>query len=138
MILIDTGPLIALFDPKDPDHKACHKTLDKITEPLFTTEAVLTEAFHLLDPRSRGTEGLKQFILQEYTSVVCIQLESFCRVFELMEKYIDCPMDFADATLIVLAEQLTISKVFTLDITDFSVYRVKRGHRHVALKIINI
>jgi len=52
VILIDTGPLIALFDPKDPDHKV----LDKITEPLFTTtEAVLAKVFHLLDPR-----GLKQ------------------------------------------------------------------------------
>ena len=138
MILVDTGPLIALFDPKDADHKACHNALDKITEPLFTTEAVLTEAFHLLDPGSRVAEGLKQFILGEYISIVHIHFEILNRVFELMENYKDCPMGFADAMLIVAAEQLAISKIFTLDTRDFSIYRIRRGHRHCAVKIVEI
>ena len=49
MILVDTGPLVALFDPADQDHKQCVDLLRGVDEPLCTTIPVLTEAFHLLD-----------------------------------------------------------------------------------------
>lgn len=136
MILIDTGPLVALFDPKDPDFKTCHLTLNAINEPLYTTEAVLTEALHLLEPTSRGSEGLKQFIIEEYVSLLPLDKADIERSFELMDTYSDCPMDFADATLIVIAEKLHTRKVFTLDRNDFSTYRVKRGHRHYPVELI--
>ena len=137
MILIDTGPLVALFDPKDPDFKRCHLRLDSIDEPLYTTEAVLTEVLHLLESSSRGSEGLKQFVLEEYVSLLPLEKADIERSFELMDRYADCPMDFADATLIVLAEKIYTRKVFTLDNNDFSTYRVKRGHRHYPIEIIN-
>ena len=47
------------------------------------------------------------------------------RVRELLDKYADLPMDFADATLVGLAEELDCTSVFTADRTDFSVYRLK-------------
>ena len=65
MILMDTGPLVSLFDPKDSDHKNCHKILNNISEPMLTTEAVLTEVFRLLDPASRGSEGFKEFLVRD-------------------------------------------------------------------------
>lgn len=46
MILVDTGPLVALFDPKDRQHERCANVLKSIREPLHTTVPVLTEAFH--------------------------------------------------------------------------------------------
>ena len=49
-----------------------------------------------------------------------------CR--RLMEKYSDLPMDFADATLLVLAEELNTDNVFTVD-CDFRIYRI-RGRKH--------
>ena len=52
MILVDTGPLVALFDPADRAHDRCVETLKTIKEPLATTYPVLTEAFHLLQPAS--------------------------------------------------------------------------------------
>jgi predicted nucleic acid-binding protein len=54
MILVDTGPLVALFDAKDGQHARCAKTLEGIREPLVTTVPVLTEAFHMLGPESTG------------------------------------------------------------------------------------
>jgi uncharacterized protein len=45
----------------------------------------------------------------------------------LMELYADTPMDFADATLVLLAEALDIRDVFTLDRRGFSVYRTRHG-----------
>ena len=52
MILVDTGPLVALFDPQDGQHARCVKALKEIREPIVTTTPVLTEAFHMLNPAS--------------------------------------------------------------------------------------
>ena len=137
MLLIDTGPLVALFDPRDPDFHGCHEILAKVDEPLYTTEAVLTEAFHILDPNSRGAHGLVNFILEEYVSMLALNKVLLGRSFELMDQYSDCPMDFADATLIASAESRKIKSVFTLDVNDFSTYKIKRGHRAYAVDIVS-
>jgi predicted nucleic acid-binding protein len=137
MLIIDTGPLVALFDPQDPDFPGCQKIMATLREPLYATEAVLTEAFHILDPNSRGAHGLMQFILEELVTIVGLRKNDIGRSFELMDQYSDCPMDFADATLIVIAENLKIKSVFTLDVNDFSAYKIKRGHRSYAVDIIS-
>ena len=136
MILLDTGPLVALFDPRDRDSTACHEILEAIREPLYTSEAVVTEALHLLQAGSRGAEGLKQFLIESYATVLPLDHAGLERAFELMDRYADCPMDFADATLIVLAEKLKTRKIFTLDWDDFSVYRIKRGYRHYPVDLV--
>lgn len=136
MIIIDTGPLVSLFDPKDQDHEACHTVLKEINEPLFSTEAVLTEVLHMLAAGSKGAEGVKEFFLADYVSLSPLTKADLNRCFELMDAYGDLPMDFADATLMALAETLKTAKVFTLDLNDFSVYRYKKGHRHYPLDLI--
>ncbi len=136
MIVVDTGPLVAIFDPKDPDFSLCHAELKKIREPLYSTEAVLTEAFHLLEPGSRGAEGLMQFVLGGYVSIFPLDMAGLVRAFELMDKYADRPMDYADASVIVTAEKLNTLSVFTIDINDFSTYKIKKGHRQYSPKII--
>lgn len=62
MIMVDTAPLVALFDPADSDHKCYVRKLRDIAEPLCTTAPVLTEAFHLLGPGSIGSHRLMDFI----------------------------------------------------------------------------
>lgn len=136
MIIIDTGPLVALFDPKDQDHLSCREILEDIVEPLYTTEAVLAEAFHMLDPGSKGADALKAFFMGEYVSLFELKKKDVERAFALMDKYRDLPMDFADATLIVVAENLKTDKVFTLEINDFRIYRIQKGHRQYALSLI--
>lgn len=136
MILIDTGPLVALFDPKDNDHKICREILQVITEPLLTTEAVVTEVLHLLAPGSRGAQGMMGFAMSEYLSLISLDKVDYQHAFSMMEKYNDLPMDFADATLVTIAEKLKINQVFTLDINDFSTYRIKKGHRYYHLDVL--
>lgn len=131
MILVDTGPLIALFDPRDDAHDACYAYLQTVREPLVTTTPVLTEAFHILDPASRGADNLRAFVRGEGLTVWLLDSTALTRAFELMEKYRDHPMDLADASIIAGAEALGTRTVFTLDRADFSVYRVRRGHRHL-------
>lgn len=136
MIVVDTGPFVALFNPKDKMHKRCVTILKKIEEPLYTTTPVLTETFHLLYPGSRSASNLNEFIKRGGVNIWYMDNEALTRTCELMHKYKDHPMDFADASIIVALEKLQTSKVFTIDHNDFSSYRIKKGHRSYSVKII--
>jgi len=134
MILIDTGPLVALSNPADGDHLWCVRVLAGISEPITTTVPNLTEAFHLL---SRTTmPGLREFINRSGFQIGFLDIDLIDRAFDLMAEYADRPMDFADAALVAVAERLNTGKIFTLDRNDFSTYRIRRGHRYVPFEIL--
>lgn len=137
MILTDTGPLVALFDPADSSHERCVETLRTFDEPLGTTTPVLTEAFHLLSPGSFASERLIDFISRSGLHVWFLDPEALSRAFELMVQYADRPMDLADASLVAVAESLDLRKIVTIDRDDFSIYRIKRGHRHYAFEVLS-
>lgn len=136
MILVDTGPLVALFDPADGSHDRCVTVLKTIDEPLATTVPVVTEAFHLLSPASPGAQRLMDFISEGGLSMWFLDDLSLSRAFELMVQYADKPMDLADASLVVTAENERLRKVFTIDRSDFTIYRIRRGHRHYDFELI--
>ncbi len=137
MILVDTGPFVALFDPKDALHERCQGVLKAIREPLSTSVPVLTEAFHMLSPGSYGADRLRDFILKGGLSIWFMDYAGVQRAFELMEQYAEHPMDFADASLIVAAEALKTNKVFTIDRQDFETYRIRRGHRYYRVEVVS-
>jgi uncharacterized protein len=136
MILVDTGPLVALFDPKDGQHQRAVNILRGLRERLCTTVPVLTEAFHMLQPESVGSDRVREFVVRGGLSVWFLDRLSLTRAFELMEQYADHPMDLADASVIAAAEILQTRKVFTLDKGDFAAYRIRRGHRHQPVDVI--
>jgi hypothetical protein len=127
VILVDTGPLVALFDPRDPDHGPARHALAGIRERLITTVPVLTEAFHLLDPASRGAAALREFVGRDGVGVWFLSQPALARAFELMVRYADHPMDLADASLVAAAEALRTTRVFTLDRGDLATYRARIG-----------
>lgn len=137
MILVDTGPFVALFDPADAWHGRCVERLKEVREPICTTVPVLTEAFHLLEPNSPGARGLMDFVADTGLAVWFLDDQSLSRAFDLMQRYADVPMDFADASLVAAAEALNARKVFTIDRKDFAVYRFRRGHRQLALQVLS-
>jgi predicted nucleic acid-binding protein len=137
MILVDTGPLVALFDPADSDHRRCARLLATIEEPLCTTVPVLTEAFHLLNPGSIGSQRLMDFVTGRGLNVGFLDHRALARTFEVMVQYADHPVDLADASLVVLAETLKLHKIFTIDRGDFTTYRIKQGHRHLPFEILS-
>jgi uncharacterized protein len=136
MILVDTGPLVALFDPKEALHASCRQTLSAVRQPMVTTLPVLTEAFHILAPESRGSEALRGFIAEGGMSIHFGSHEETLRAFELMDTYRDHPMDLAEASVIAAAEVMGTRRVFTLDRNEFEIYRIKRGHRLYPVEII--
>lgn len=137
MILVDTGPLVALFDPADGDHQRCVERLASIEEPLCTTVPVLTEAFHLLNPGGIGSQRLMDFVTAHGLTVWFLDDAALIRAFELMLRHADHPMDLADASLVVLAENLKLRKIFTIDRNDFASYRIRQGHRHLSFEMLS-
>ncbi len=115
MILVDTGPLVALFDPQDEQHKRCRRTLEDIRDPIVTTIPVLTEAFHILGPASIGSDRLREFVGIGALSVWFLDRAWLTRAFTLMETYADHPMNLAAASLITAAEALSTQRIFTID-----------------------
>jgi uncharacterized protein len=130
-LLLDTGALVALLDRSQNAHEKCKRFYQTWHGQAVTTEAVLTEATHLLSDVPRGATTCLDFVLRGGVFVVPSSSASLQRCRNLMEKYSDLPMDFADSTLVVLAEELNTELIFTLD-RDFKVYRI-RGRKSFRL-----
>ena len=115
----------SLLDRSQTHHLRCRRAFADWTGPLVSTEAVLTEAIHLLAAVHGGRAACVDFFLSGGALLVPSSMTSWQRVRKLLDKYAALPMDFADATLVALAEELDCTSVFTTDRSDFSVSRVK-------------
>ena len=123
-ILIDSGPLIALFDASDKYHSESVKFIKTNTFPLVTTIASVTETLHLLDFNRNAQIDFIEWIHRGAVEIQNIENIDFGRLKELTEKYRDLPMDFADSCLVHLAEKLNLNTIATID-RDFSIYRIQ-------------
>ena len=125
MTLIDTAPVVALLDVRDRDHILCLSTLPALRSPLITTLAVITEAMHLLKASAgwTGQDRLHEWIETGRLSIFGLDELRLGRCRGAMQKYRDAPMDFADSTLLIAAEDLQRSRIFTLD-QHFYAYRI--------------
>ncbi len=124
-LLLDTGALVSLLDRSQKRHQDFVRFFDDWKKgQVVSTEAVLTEATHLLGRISRGRTACVDFFLAGGALLVPSTVSSLRRCRELMEKYSDLPMDFADATLVALAEELDTNLVLTTDRHDFQIYRL--------------
>lgn len=90
----------------------------------MSTEAVLTETLWFMQNHRGGARGCAEFVRRGAVALVPISAESLGRAVDLMERYRNIPMDFADATLVTLGEDLGLEEVFTLDRRGFGVYRL--------------
>jgi uncharacterized protein len=129
MILLDTGPVVAILDKDDQYHALCLETLKRVQEPLLTTWPVITECFYLLDFSPEVQESLWLFIERGGLEISPLEKEQYPVCRDLMRRYKALPMDLADATLVALAEAAGISRVFTLDHKDFTIYRFRQTRR---------
>jgi len=124
--LLDTGPIVAFLDPHDAEHETVAAVMEGFSGRLMTTSAVVVEAMHLLGSVRSGASLLIDFLLASQTEVhECTSIESLTEAAQRMAKYADVPMDFADATLVLLGERLKVHRVCTLDRRGFRVYRTR-------------
>lgn len=122
-LLLDTGALVSLLDRSQHRHAVFTEHFEWSGE-VITTEAVLTEAIHLLTRVRGGPETCLDFVLSGGAVLVPASNASLRRARALIEQYRDLPMDYADATLVALAEDIGTNLVFTTDQRDFSIYRI--------------
>lgn len=123
-VLVDTGPLVAIFSPEDEHHDICIKTLPDLPGPLFSCWPVVTEAAWLFRGADQRVEEFLESVsggLLELLPISSLEARSIAKV---MRRFSDLPAQLADATLVYLAERENIDTIFTLDRRDFSVYRI--------------
>src|SRR6266566_9911716 len=129
--ILDTGPLVAPFRrPEDEDAFTpwARKLIRSLPYPLFTCDAVLTEAALFLRSPARLLEAIKRGLLVSRFDTQA----AAPRLAELVEKYADRPMDFADACLVYMSEQTRDCKIVRIDRADFAAYR-RHGREAIPL-----
>ena len=122
--LIDTGAMLALLDRNDEWHAPCVEAYKHSHLPLLTSEAVLTEVFHLTQRNLRDIAAVWTLLRSGAIQMSPITSQELRQIQALMEAYADRPMDFADATLVHLAARESLSLILTVDHDDFETYRI--------------
>ena len=127
--LLDTGPVVALINRADAYHLRAVEFFQRFQGQLWSTEAVLTEVAYVLAPSTTYQTAALTW-LQRGINAGFLRFEGLSdlsRVATLLRKHADLPADFADVSLVWLAQQKRIDKVVTVDERDFSIYRSYAG-----------
>jgi predicted nucleic acid-binding protein len=124
-IVVDTGPLVALLNGRDRHHDWVRQVLDTVEPPVFTCEAVISEACFLLSRIRNGQDAVFELLSNEILKVDFRLTSEVDAVRALMRKFQSIPMSFADACLVRMSELEPSSRLLTLD-GDFRVYRRNR------------
>jgi hypothetical protein len=123
-VIVDTGPIIALFDAGDSYHPRALDFVRSVRARLLSTMAVVSEAMYMLQDSLQARQDLLAWIKVGGITLVEPEDGDFERVSQLIEKYADLPMDFTDAVVVALCERLGINHIASVD-RDFAIYRYK-------------
>ncbi len=127
MIIVDTGAWVGLANRRDRYHEPCRRFFLANREPLITTFPVLVETVHLLFQRV-GVEltlAWLETIRQQDIRFFSLASAHLPRIAALMRQYRNLPMDLADASLVLLAEETGTGRIVSTDQRDFNSYRWK-------------
>lgn len=123
-IIVDAGPLIALFDKDDKYHNSVIKFLKTFDGQLITSCPAITEVTHLLSFNVNVQIDFLEWLKREAVTIVNLENIHLERIIQLSKKYSDVPMDLADSSLIVIAELTNITEIITID-SDYYIYKTK-------------
>ena len=126
-VLLDTGPIVATLDASDQWHRSCADSVTELIERCVTTEAVVTEACHLVGRGRARASLVLDFLLDADVPILSLDRSSLRHAARLMDRYATVPMDFADAALVTLADGLQLGAVLTTDRRGFRAYRPASG-----------
>ena len=127
--LVDTGAILALLDRTDRWHQVCVDAFRQLRLPLLTSEAVLTEVFHLVGDSRAEMEAAWKLAGSGALVLAPIEKAELTHLRNLMSRYGDRPMDFAGATLVYLAKRESVTTILTVDHADFDTYRIEGRRR---------
>lgn len=126
-VLADTGPLVAIWSPRDHNHELCAATWKELPGPLLTCWPVITEAVWLMRDSPRGIKQLLASVQEGILEVPVFSGTETGKVSGILEQYESLRPQLADAMLVYLAHRESIETIFTLDRRDFLVYRTARN-----------
>ncbi|MFM9969517.1 MAG: type II toxin-antitoxin system VapC family toxin [Burkholderiales bacterium] len=124
--LLDTGALVALVNRADRHHSAAAAWFASVRSGLLTTEAVVTEASYVLAASPKHQRAALQWV-QRARAANLLSIKAVSdhdAIAKIIDRYASLPCDYADATLIALAEHTGVAAIATIDQRDFSVYRI--------------
>ena len=124
-VLVDAGPLIALTDRSDKHHRRVASYLRRFDGKLLTTWPVLAEACHFMPEHTQI--AFLRWADAGGLGVMEMDHSALATLANWKEKYVDLPMDLVDASLVWLAQQTGVLDILTIDLKDFSVYRLSDG-----------
>jgi uncharacterized protein len=125
-ILVDTGPLVAILSSDDSHHSACVSALRGMPGPLLSCWPVITEAAWLLRRFPRAVQQLLGSVDRGFLELLPLTGGEAKGIANLMKRYENIRPQLADAALVYLAGRERIESIFTLDRSDFSIYRTAR------------
>ena len=131
--MIDTGPLVALLNRSDRQHGWVREVLDTVEPPIFTCEAVVSEACFLLGRIRDGQDAVLELLSEDVLKIDFRMSSEIDALRALMKKFANVPMSLADACLVRLSELHPAGEVFTLD-SDFRIYR-RHGNKGIPILI---
>ena len=125
-LIADTGFLVGITRRSDPQHQGAVAFSSRFSGQLVTTSAVVVEACYFLSPDARvnllNSVGPR-------LAVVEVPVVSYPDLAATIRKYADREVDFADASLVWLAERSGLRRILTVDVADFSTFRLSNGKR---------
>jgi predicted nucleic acid-binding protein len=124
-VLLDSGVIVALLDTRERYHGQCVRVLEELQRPLATCEAVLSESCFLLKKFSRASDRIIANVEEGIFQIPFQLTRSTAPVHEILRKYRDLPVSFADACLVQMADELDTGDILTLD-SDFIHYRWRK------------
>ncbi len=130
--LIDSGVIIALFDKSDKFHQKSLEFLKAFKGEFITSWAVITEVSHILDFNLQVQIDFLKWVEIGGVKVYDIPQNEITNIRMMMEKYLDIPMDLADATLMYIASKEGIKNIVSID-SDFDIYRTLKKQSLVNL-----
>ena len=123
-VLLDSGPLVGFLSGTDQHHRWALEVWNSLYEPLWTCEAVLSEAIFLLQSVEVSVSPLLELFERGLVKIDFSVSDQRSDLWRLLRKYADRPMSLADACLVRMAELHERCQIFTTD-KDFLVYRRK-------------
>lgn len=127
-VLVDTGPLIALYNKADPWHDRCREMVSLLpVGKAYTCWPVVVEAAYILRGHPVDRNRLFEALLAEEFVLLPLDRDDLRTIQAILDKYRDQSVDFADAALVQLANRESISAVFTLDRRHFELFRLQNG-----------
>jgi predicted nucleic acid-binding protein len=124
-VIVDASFLVSLTSVKELQHSACVQVAQRLDSRLIVPITVVPEAAYLIARRisHRAMQIFLRKLQNPHWQIENITAADFERATQVLDVYQDAELDFADGTIVAVAERLNVETILTLDRRDFVMIR---------------